>query len=102
MTRSILANPPIARLSREELSAWAEPVFRQLLVAQHRRNRRVGSDHSLADTPDLLWKRTANASSSFWSQTVADNVCPPKTVVGSASGLCRRRPGGCGMGWFGN
>ena len=32
MTRSVLANPPIARLSREELSAWAEPVFRQLLV----------------------------------------------------------------------
>ena len=32
MTRSILANPPIADLSREELSRWAGPVFRQLLV----------------------------------------------------------------------
>ena len=32
MTRSVLANPPIANLSREELSAWAAPVFRQLLV----------------------------------------------------------------------
>jgi hypothetical protein len=32
MTRSILANPPITRLSREDLSAWAGPVFEQLLV----------------------------------------------------------------------
>jgi AcrR family transcriptional regulator len=32
MTRSILANPPITRLSRDELSAWAGPVFQQLLV----------------------------------------------------------------------
>ena len=32
MTRSVLANPPIADLSREELSAWAGPVFRLLLV----------------------------------------------------------------------
>ena len=32
MTRSVLANPPIADLSREELSSWAGPVFRQLLV----------------------------------------------------------------------
>ena len=32
MTRSILANPPVANLSREELSRWAGPVFRQLLV----------------------------------------------------------------------
>ena len=32
MTRSILANPPITNLSREELSAWAGPVFQQLLV----------------------------------------------------------------------
>ncbi len=31
-TRSVLANPPIANLSREELSRWAAPVFRQLLV----------------------------------------------------------------------
>src|ERR1700757_2628508 len=31
-TRSVLANPPIASLSREELSRWAAPVFRQLLV----------------------------------------------------------------------
>src|SRR6201991_1769588 len=29
MTRSILANPPIANLSREELSSWAGPVFQQ-------------------------------------------------------------------------
>ena len=32
MTRSVLANPPIADLSREELSRWAGPVFQQLLV----------------------------------------------------------------------
>lgn len=32
MTRSVLANPPIAALSREELARWAGPVFRQLLV----------------------------------------------------------------------
>jgi len=32
MTRSILANPPIANLGREELSNWAGPVFQQLLV----------------------------------------------------------------------
>jgi AcrR family transcriptional regulator len=31
-TRSVLANPPVASLSREELSRWAAPVFRQLLV----------------------------------------------------------------------
>lgn len=32
MTRSILPNPPMTALSREELSRWAAPVFRQLLV----------------------------------------------------------------------
>lgn len=32
MTRSILANGPVTNLSREELSRWAAPVFRQLLV----------------------------------------------------------------------
>jgi AcrR family transcriptional regulator len=32
MTRSVLANPAISSLSREELSGWAAPVFRQLLV----------------------------------------------------------------------
>lgn len=32
MTRSILANPPVTGLSRDELTAWAAPVFRQLLV----------------------------------------------------------------------
>ena len=32
MTRSVLANPPMVDLSREELSGWAAPVFRQLLV----------------------------------------------------------------------
>ena len=32
MTRSVLGNPPIASLSREELSRWAGPVFQQLLV----------------------------------------------------------------------
>ena len=32
MTRTILANPIMAGLSRDELSAWAAPVFRQLLV----------------------------------------------------------------------
>jgi AcrR family transcriptional regulator len=31
-TRSVLANPPVADLSREELSRWAGPVFRQLLT----------------------------------------------------------------------
>lgn len=31
-TRSVLANPPVANLSREELSRWAGPVFRQLLT----------------------------------------------------------------------
>ena len=31
-TRSVLANPPIANLSRDELSRWAAPVIRQLLV----------------------------------------------------------------------
>jgi AcrR family transcriptional regulator len=31
-TRSVLANPPIASLSRDELSRWAGPVIRQLLV----------------------------------------------------------------------
>jgi AcrR family transcriptional regulator len=31
-TRSVLANPPVASLTREELSQWAAPVFRQLLV----------------------------------------------------------------------
>ena len=32
MTRSILASPAMTDLSREELSRWAGPVFRQLLV----------------------------------------------------------------------
>ena len=32
MTRYVLVNPPIADLSREELSRWAAPVIRQLLV----------------------------------------------------------------------
>jgi AcrR family transcriptional regulator len=31
-TRSVLVNPPVAALSRDELSRWAGPVFRQLLV----------------------------------------------------------------------
>ena len=31
-TRSVLANPPVAKLSRDELSRWAGPVIRQLLV----------------------------------------------------------------------
>ncbi|BBZ45216.1 TetR/AcrR family transcriptional regulator [Mycobacterium parmense] len=31
-TRSVLANPPVAALDRAELSRWAGPVFRQLLV----------------------------------------------------------------------
>jgi AcrR family transcriptional regulator len=31
-TRYILVNPPIASLSKEELSRWAAPVIRQLLV----------------------------------------------------------------------
>ena len=31
-TRSMLGNPPVANLSREELAQWAGPVFRQLLV----------------------------------------------------------------------
>jgi AcrR family transcriptional regulator len=31
-TRYILKNPPIATLSREELTRWAAPVIRQLLV----------------------------------------------------------------------
>ena len=31
-TRSVLANPPVASLSREELSRWAGPVFRLLLT----------------------------------------------------------------------
>jgi AcrR family transcriptional regulator len=31
-TRYVLANPPVANLSRDELSRWAAPVIRQLLV----------------------------------------------------------------------
>ena len=31
-TRYVLANPPVANLSRDELSRWATPVIRQLLV----------------------------------------------------------------------
>jgi AcrR family transcriptional regulator len=31
-TRYVLVNPPIANLSRDELSQWAAPVIRQLLV----------------------------------------------------------------------
>ena len=31
-TRYVLKNPPIASLSREELTRWAAPVVRQLLV----------------------------------------------------------------------
>jgi AcrR family transcriptional regulator len=31
-TRYVLRNPPIASLSRDELSRWAAPVIRQLLV----------------------------------------------------------------------
>jgi AcrR family transcriptional regulator len=31
-TRYVLKNPPIATLSREELTRWAAPVIRQLLV----------------------------------------------------------------------
>jgi AcrR family transcriptional regulator len=31
-SRSVLANPPVANLSRDELSRWAGPVIRQLLV----------------------------------------------------------------------
>ncbi len=32
MTRMVLANGPVANLSREELTRWAGPVFRQLLT----------------------------------------------------------------------
>lgn len=32
ITRYVLVNPPVASLSREELSRWAAPVIRQLLV----------------------------------------------------------------------
>lgn len=32
MTRYVLANPPVASLSREELCRWAVPVTRQLLT----------------------------------------------------------------------
>lgn len=32
ITRYILVNPPIAKLSREELCRWAAPVIQQLLV----------------------------------------------------------------------
>ena len=32
MTRSVLPDLPVAELSRDELSRWAGPVFRQLLV----------------------------------------------------------------------
>ena len=32
MTRYVLVNPPIAEMSREEVSRWAAPVIRQLLV----------------------------------------------------------------------
>ena len=31
-TRYVLANPPVANLSRDELNRWAAPVIRQLLV----------------------------------------------------------------------
>ncbi|HUO39357.1 MAG TPA: hypothetical protein VMU34_16645 [Mycobacterium sp.] len=31
-TRYVLANPPVANISRDELSRWAAPVIRQLLV----------------------------------------------------------------------
>jgi AcrR family transcriptional regulator len=31
-TRYVLANPPVADISRDELSRWATPVIRQLLV----------------------------------------------------------------------
>ena len=31
-TRSVLGNLPVSELSREELSRWAAPIFRQLLV----------------------------------------------------------------------
>lgn len=31
-TRYILANPPVANLSRDELGRWAGPIIRQLLV----------------------------------------------------------------------
>lgn len=31
-TRSVLANPPVVSLTREELGRWAAPVFNQLLV----------------------------------------------------------------------
>jgi AcrR family transcriptional regulator len=32
MTRTVLANTPVANLSRDELSRWAGPVFQQLLT----------------------------------------------------------------------
>jgi AcrR family transcriptional regulator len=32
MTRTVLANTPVANLTREELSSWAGPVFQQLLT----------------------------------------------------------------------
>ena len=32
ITRYVLVNPPVAALSREELSRWAAPVIKQLLV----------------------------------------------------------------------
>lgn len=32
ITRYVLVNPPLAGLSRDELSRWASPVIRQLLV----------------------------------------------------------------------
>jgi AcrR family transcriptional regulator len=32
ITRYVLVNPPVASLSREELSRWAAPVMKQLLV----------------------------------------------------------------------
>ena len=45
-------------------------------------------------SPDLVWQRTANASCSFSSRTLASHAGPAKTVVGSGKRLRRRRPGG--------
>ena len=65
MTRSVLANPPMTNLSREELSRWAGPVYRQLLdgptpsksqVRHNTRSARNGDESTFS--PDAVRSRS--------------------------------------------
>ncbi len=51
--------------------------------------------------PNLAWQRAANASCSLWSRHRRAGLVRRRRWLDRASGLTRRRPGGCAMGLLG-